>query len=343
MSAVVCRPALVALFVGLAIVAPVVTRTEPLSNPDFYSGKTLRIVTGSSLGGGFDVEARLLARHLGRHVPGTPRITVENTPGAGGLLAANLVARGSKADGLTLGYFTLALPMAQLAHNPAVQFDVRQFEFVGAPYDDPALCFFSRASGIATFQQWRTSKRPLTLGATSPDSITGVLPAVLSAAFGLPMRVISGYKGAAEIRFAVVSGEVDGTCLGVGGTNNGWPTRSGITVVIRSGRSDIDQKSTPLAIDLASTARQRELIGIIDIVARVSRTYAFAPGTPTDRRDIIRRAFADTMRDPEYIAEARASAIGVDPVSGDAVADGVRRLLSLPPSLAGALTQGAPR
>ena len=303
-----------------------------MSPSEFYRGKTLRIVTGSSLGGGFDVEARLLARHIARHLPGVPRIVVDNKPGAGGLLAANLVARGSAADGLTLGYFTLALPMAQLARNPAVQFDARQFEFIGSPYEDPALCTFSKASGITTFQQWQRSPRPLKLGSTGPDSMTAVMPSILLAAFGLPMRVIGGYKGTPEIRLAMIGGEVDGTCLNMGGTNNAWPTRSGVTVVLRSGRSALDP-NVPLVRSLASTARQRELIDVIDMLTLVSRTYAFPPGTPIERRDIVRRAFEDTMRASAYVAEARTASILVEPLTGDAVAAGVRRVLSLPSSV----------
>lgn len=327
--------AVAAVVAGFVLGASVAARDSILS-ADFYQGKTLRIVTGSSLGGGFDVEARLLARHIVRHLPGAPRVAVENKPGAGGLLAANLVARGSAPDGLTLGYFTLALPMAQLARNPAVQFDARQFEFIGAPYEDPALCTFSRSSGIVTFEQWRRSPRALRLGSTGPDSMTAVMPAVLLAAFGLPMRVITGYKGTPEIRLAMISGEIDGTCLNMGGTNNAWPTRSGVTVVVRSGRSDLDPKA-PLAMSLASTPRQRELIGVIDMLALVSRTYAFPPGTPTDRRDVVRRAFEATMRDPVYVAEARTASIVVEPLTGDAVAAAVGRVLSVPPSLAAAL------
>lgn len=311
---------------------------------DFYRGKTLRIITGSSLGGGFDVEARLLARHLSRHIPGSPRVVVDNTPGAGGLLAANLLARQVRPDGLTLGYLTLALPMAQLMRNPAAQFDVRTFEFVGAPYDDPALCFFSTASGISTFAQWRAATWTPRLGSTGPDSVTSVAPAILSAAFGLPMRVISGYRGAAELRLALASHEIDGACLGLGGTTNGWPRRAGITVVVQgSSTPHRGLAGVPSVMSFASTDTERALAALLDSLSRVSRSYAFPPGTPAGPRDVVRRAFLDVMKDPAYAREAAALSVDIDPATGDEVAQSVQRLLAAPPSVVDMVTRVLPR
>jgi tripartite-type tricarboxylate transporter receptor subunit TctC len=179
-----------------------------------FDGKTVRIVVGFSAGGGFDAYARAIARHLAKHIPGTPTIIVENMPGAGSLIAANYTYNQAKPDGLTIGHFIGGVVVGQLLGNPGAQFDSQKFEWIGAPSKLEAVCALTKATGVNDIKSWMTVKTPVKLGATGPGSETYDVPRVLQAALGIPMQIVSGYKGTADIRLAAESGEVGGTCWG---------------------------------------------------------------------------------------------------------------------------------
>ena len=179
---------------------------------DFYRGKTIRIAVGAAAGGGFDTYARVIARHMGRHIPGNPTIIVENMPGAGSLIAANYAYKIAKPDGLTLGHFLGGLFLEQLFGKPGVEFDARKFEYVGVPANDNPACAFTRASGITRIEKWMAARTPPKLGGVGPGTATDNVPKLLAASIGVPIQLVSGYKGTAVIRLAAESGEVAGGC-----------------------------------------------------------------------------------------------------------------------------------
>ncbi len=324
----IARRAMFAL-AGAAIVGgPAVVLAD-----DFYRGKTLRILVGTSAGGGHDTEARLLARHLGRHVPGTPRVVVENLAGAGGLIAANTVARTVTPDGLTIAFIPTAVVAAQLLGSAGVRYDLRQFQMLGAAYADRRVCLFPAGRGIATLDDWKAARRPLRLGATGADSVTALFPTVLARILDLPAQVVTGYRGTAEIRFAIAAGELDGTCTSVGGARAGWPGLRDISVVVQGGVTPSSQlREVPLAIEYANTPEARELLGtFFEAFDALGRIYALPPGTPSSRRDTLRVALMETFRDPAYIEDGAAMGVTNDPMSGDEVDAHVRSLFSVTP------------
>jgi tripartite-type tricarboxylate transporter receptor subunit TctC len=270
---------------------------------------------------------------------------VENVPGAGGLITANTLASAIAPDGLTLGYLPAGVLFAQLLGTSGVRYDLRRFESVGAPTHDWPVCAVSKRSGVASIAQWRASTRPLRIGATGSESATSLLPALLSAMTDLPLRIIGGYRGSAEIRFAMASGEVDGVCQSWNGIKTGWPASAGPTPVLQSGTSARpDLPAVPLAWTLSRHPEAKSLLGeLFDAAAAASRFYALPPGTPPNRRDLLRRAFADTMQDPAYLDEARAVGMTPDPVSGDPLTGRIKAFLDLPPPLVNTLQQALPR
>ena len=195
----------IALF-GFLLSASQVTRVNA-QEPNF-DGKTVRIVVGFSAGGGFDAYARAIARHLGKHIPGKPTIIVENMPGAGSLIAANFTYNQAKPDGLTIGHFIGGVVVGQLLGNPGAPFDSQKFEWIGAPSRLEAVCALTKTTGVIDIKSWMAVKTPVKLGATGPGSETYDVPRVLQAALGLPMQIVSGYKGTADIRLAAESGEL---------------------------------------------------------------------------------------------------------------------------------------
>lgn len=184
--------------------------TAPAQEP-FYKGKTLRIVVATSAGGGYDTYTRSIARHLSKHIPGNPNILVENMAGAGHRIGANHVYKVAKPDGLTLGHFQGSLFLAQALGEKGIDFDTLKYEFIGAPVRDTRACAVTKASGIDNMEKWFASKTPIKLGGIGLGA-TEEIPRMLKVALGLPIQIISGYKGTAEIRLAAESGEVAGGC-----------------------------------------------------------------------------------------------------------------------------------
>jgi len=303
-------PAARALLFSLLILATPLSAVL-LVRAEEYTGKTVRIMVGASAGGGYDREARLLARHLGRHLPGTPRVVVDDVPGAGGLVAASTFARVTPPDGLTIGYFPFGVMAAQVLGQTATQYDVRQFEILGSPYADRHVCAFSVSTGITSIERWRAMKRPVRLGSTGRDSIMYVFPSMLKAALGLNAEIITGYKGSTEVRLAITTGELDGACIAWGGLKAGWPDRRGLAVVLQSGsESDPELRDVPLALASATTPAARALLGPVATAMSVGgRLYAFPPRTPPHLTAVMAGAFLATVRDPAYVQEARGANI----------------------------------
>ena len=168
----------------------------------FYDGKTLRIVVGRGAGGGFDTYARVIGRHLGKHLPGNPTVIVDNMPGAGSILMTNHLFKVAKPDGLTVGHFNGAIILGQVLGQKGIEFDARKFEYLGAAVKEDVVCGLTKASGITSIESWRAAKAPVKLGGVAPGATPDNSGRILGAALGLPVQVVSGYKGTSAIRLA---------------------------------------------------------------------------------------------------------------------------------------------
>lgn len=311
---------------------------------DFYRGKTMRIVVGFAAGGGFDTYSRVIARHMGRHIPGNPSIVVENMTGAGSLIAANHIYKVAKPDGLTSGHFTGNLLMGQVLGRTGIEFDARKFEYIGVPVKDKPVCALTKRSGIASMEKWMASTTPVKLGGTAPGTVTDDGPKVLKAALGLPIQLVTGYRGTADIRLAADSGELAGGCWSWDSIKATWRKAiesSDVVVVLQTiPKPDPDLPKVPLAINFAKTEEARQLIqaGIHD-QSDIYRPYAFPPGTPKARVQIIRKAFMETMKDPEFLAEAKKTKLDIDPITGEELEKTVMGLFRLSPDLVAKLVE----
>lgn len=291
---------------------------------DFFQGKTIRIIVGFSAGGGFDTYARAISRHMGKHIPGNPSIIVENMTGAGSLIAANFVYKRSKPDGLTIGHFHGGLIMQQVLGKKGVEFDARKFQWIGVPVSDTPACALTTASGVTNIDQWFAAKEPVKIGTEAPGASTSDIPRILQAALKLPMQLIEGYKGTADIRLAADSGEVAGGCWGYESIRSTWRKRleaGEVKVVVQLvPKKHPELQDVGNAIDYAKTKEARFLIqaGVQD-PALVYRPYSLPPGTPKGRVKILQGAFMATMKDPEFLADAKRSKLDLDPKSGQEV------------------------
>ncbi len=310
----------------------------------FYEGKTIRVIVGFSAGGGFDTYSRLIGRHLSRHIPGAPAVVVENMPGAASLVAANHVYNVAKPDGLTVLNFHGNQVINQLIGKPGIEFDARKFEYIGIPTQDNVACAFYKPSGITTFDALKNAKTPVKLGGVAPGDTTYNTARLLIAALKLPIQLVAGYKGTAEVKLASEAGEVAGGCWQWESIKSIW--RQGldsgnVAVVLQvNPKPHPELAKVPNAIDFAPNENSKLLLkyGGFDPSA-ITRPYAVAPGTPKDRVQMLRKAFVETMKDPEFLADAKKSRLDTDPLTGEQIEKIVVELFKMDASLVSQLKE----
>jgi len=305
----------------------------PAHGEEFYKGKIITFIVGYSAGGAFDTYTRLIARHFTKHAPGNPTTIVQNMTGAGGMIAANHLYHRAKPDGLTIGAWAAPLVLQHILGNEAAQFDGRNFGWVGVPSPYDTVCTFNTASGIKTPQDWFASKRPLKISSIGPGTSTSDIPKILKVAVGFPLDVVEGYKGGADARLAVESGEVDGYCGSWQTVKAPWRAafQSGkiLPVLQATLKSHPDLKDTPLAINYANSGEGRLLLRVADYAHGAQFPYSVSPGTPQERLQVLQNAFMETLRDPELLAEAKKSQLEIGPTDGPTTAKNLASLYEL--------------
>jgi tripartite-type tricarboxylate transporter receptor subunit TctC len=325
------------LLVILLIAAAAVISFGSAPAQEFYQDKVITFIVGYSPGGTYDQYTRLIARHISKHVPGNPTAIVENMPGAGGMIAANHLYNRVKPDGLTVAAWASPLILQHIMGNEAAKFDGRKVGWVGIPGPYDTACHFNRESGIRSMNDWLAAKRPMKIASIGPGTSLSDVPKLLKAALNLPLEMVEGYKGGAEARLAVESGEVEGLCASWQATKVTWHSQmeSGrIHVVLQATlKSHPELKSVPLAISYAKTDEARTLLRVADNVHAYQFPYSVTPGTPPERLQILQQAFVKTLRDPALLAEAKKANLEVEPIDGPTTAKTFAGLYELPPSL----------
>jgi tripartite-type tricarboxylate transporter receptor subunit TctC len=305
-----------------------------LAQANFFEGKTIRFIVGFSAGGGYDTYTRLIARHMGKHIPGNPVFVVDNMAGAGSMISANYVYKAAKPDGLTIGHFIGGLFLQQLLGKPGIEFDSLRFEYIGVPAQDHFILGVAKSTGITDPEKWIASKQIVKFGGVATGSGTDDFPNILKATINLPIQMVSGYKGTADVRLAFNSGEVAGLSNSWESTKSTWKQEleSGnlVPVLQTDSKPHPELTKVPLAISFAKTEEARRLI---ETVARVHgasvRPYVAPPGTPKDRIQILRKAFVDTMKDPALLAEAKKANLDINPDDGAELEQNVRNIFKL--------------
>ena len=334
------RRGLIAPVVAVAVLAS--AGVDFARAQSFYEGKTVRINVGFAAGGGYDTYARLLSRHLGRHIPGNPTLIVDNMPGAGSLIAANHLFRVAKPDGLTLAHFNGVLFLGQVLGQMGIEFDSRKFELIGAAVKEDVACAMTKASGITSLEKWMAAKTPVKLGGVAPGAAPDNTARILKAALGLPIQLVSGYKGTADIRLAAEAGEVAGACWAWDSMKVTWrqalDAGDAVPVLQVVAKKFPDLPNVPLAITFAKTDEARQLIQVgVQYAGAFARPFALSPGTPKERVQALRRAFQETLRDNALVAEAEKTRLTLDPVTGEELEKMVTDVFTLDPALAAKL------
>lgn len=313
------------------------------AGPPFYAGKTIRIIAGYAAGGGYDAYARLLAKYIGKHIPGNPTAVVENMVGAGSLIAANNLYKVAKPDGLTFGTFGEGLVLQQALGNKDVEFDGRKFAWLGAADQSTIACAVKTSRGMKTISDAVGSSQPLILGATAVGSNTYDFPRALEAALGANIKIVAGYGGTSDMRLAAERGEVEGGCWTWESIKVTWKeaVESGDVAILVQQRATKapDLPNVPLATELAKTDEARQILNAVTSPSFMTKPFATHPDTPADRVKLLRDGIAAAFKDKELIAEAAKAKLEVNPVTAAEVEKIVADLLATPPDVAKKLEQ----
>jgi tripartite-type tricarboxylate transporter receptor subunit TctC len=295
----------------------------------YYSGKTVTIVVGYKTGGGYDATARVLARHLPKHIPGKPTVIVQNMPGANSIIAANHVYAVTKPDGLTIGTFNRNLPIAQLTKVEGVKFDMAKFAWVGSAASECTVLAIRADLPYKTFEDLRKSKQQIVIGATGPGASTYDFPLLLKEFLGVNVKLVSGYQSSADIMLAVERKEVDGRA-GSFTSIRPFIDRNLVRPVLRARATEPGVENLPIDEDLAPTPRAKAIMALRSAPEIIGRPYVMHPNTPPEHLKTMRAAFAAAIKDPELVAEARKAKMDLEFVDGDVAVKVMNEVLSQP-------------
>jgi tripartite-type tricarboxylate transporter receptor subunit TctC len=313
------------------ITAP--TRADPVA--EFYKGRTLTILVGQEPVTGYDIYARVLARHIGRHIPGGPQVIVQNMPGASGVNAANYLFGVAPKDGTMIGTFTPNVIVEPLLGNKAAKYGPANMGWVGNMEEGASMCGFRSDAGIARFED--AMVKEVLVGATGPTGPLGLAARAINALVGTKLKIIYGYKGSASVRLAIQKGEVQGVC---GLT---WSTiKATWTDELAAGRfKPIVQSSAKPQADLLAagavhidqylkTQEQRQMAELLFGTMVLGRVYAISADVPAARAQALRQAFSAALFDIDFKADAQKTNIDITFASGEQVAEQVKRFYAVP-------------
>jgi len=285
---------------------------------DFYRGKTLTILVGFSPGGGFDLNARVLARHIGRHIPGNPTVVVQNMPGAGSLTAVHYLDLSAPKDGTVLDIFNFGNIGDSRLNPDKIRIDFRKFSWVGSISQDLTVCYVWHGFGVKTIADLKSKPR-VHMGLTGMGSSSDTNQRILKNIFGVRVQQVAGYPGSAEQRIAIERGELDGDCGAWSSIPLEWIEGRKIVPVIRSGPSTAPDMppDVPYSVDIAPSERDRQVLRVLLASAQVGRPFIASQAVPAERVTILRDAFNATMQDPQFIAEAQKLRLPISPKTGE--------------------------
>jgi len=301
----------------------------------FFAGKTLRVLVGFSPGGGYDLYARELARYMGRHIPGNPTVVVQNMPGAGSLKAVNYLYNAAPRDGTVIGTFARGIVFEPLIGRPdGAQFEATKFNWIGSVSNEVGVCGIMSSRSVASWQDMLT-KRTL-IGASGAGADSDAFSIALRNLFHLPMKIVTGYPGGADMNLAMERGEIDGRCgwswSSILSTKRDWLVNKQIQITVQIALAKHeDLPDVPLIMDLVNDQQRSAALKVIVSRQSIARPFAAPPEVPTERIDALRRAFDQTAADPNFLAEMHRDALEVRPVAGAEVQNLLEEIYASPP------------
>ncbi len=311
-----------------------ITSPSQAQDAEFYRGKTLRILVGTAVGGDYDTQARLVSRHIARHIPGEPAVIVENMTGAGGMNMANYLFNLAAKDGTYVGVMPNNFPALQWSGGRGIQFDVAKFGWLGALTQETETMVAWHTSGIKTIAD--VQQKEVIAGATGRGAITYTFPAMLNALIGTKFKIVTGYAGGSDVNLAMERGEVVArlnSWTSWKATKPEWVQNGWINVLIQAGRRHPDLANVPSLEPMAKTPDDRQLMELINLGNELGRPFASPPGIPQERLKVLRDAFKAVSKDPKLLAEAATMRMELDPMDGEEMQRKIDGVLKTPKEL----------
>ena len=301
----------------------------------FFKGKTVRIVVGTGVGSGYDITARVLARHMGSHLPGNPTIIVQNQPGAGGLTMTNSLNANGPFDGTVIGAPFNGTPTMPLLSPQTARFDASKLSYIGSTNRETQVMYVWHTVPIDKLDQVKTTE--LVMGAQAPGSTQYDYPVLLNNLLGYKFKVITGYESTPKIHLALERGEVQGTIANwstLKALNSNWLAEKKIRLLVQWGlKRQSELADVPLIFDYLTNDADRAAVKLMVARLEFGRPYFVPPGVPADRVEALRSAFDATVKDPAFLAEAATAKIDIDPLSGQEVQTLVAEVAQTPPDV----------
>jgi tripartite-type tricarboxylate transporter receptor subunit TctC len=304
---------------------------------DFYKDKTIDLIISTGVGGGLDTNARIVARHLAKHIPGNPTIVAKNMPGAGHVRAANFIYNQAPKDGTVIGTLIPAFVMAQvLKRSESIQFDAAKFNWLASTSASNSTVYVWKATGVQSIED--AKKRQILMGGTGAGSYTTLYPLILNYVIGTKFKVIAGYNSTADIRLAMERGEVEGRAgnniNSLMAENADWLKDDKIVLLAQVGlERDPQFKSVPLMTEFARSEEERKILGLFSADVVLGRPFLTSPSVPAERVAVLRKAFADMVKDPEYLKESQKAGLDVSLVEGARIQQIVESLVQTPDAI----------
>jgi tripartite-type tricarboxylate transporter receptor subunit TctC len=320
---------------ALALAVSPAPRHALAAEDEFYKRKTVTLVVGYSVGGGYDQYARALARYLGSHIPGNPSVLVQNMPGAASLTAVRYLDSNAPRDGTVITTFDPGLITESFASPDVFKIRFSDYQWVGTMLRDIRICYAWGATGIKTWDDMMKRKEFL-IGTTAKGSNAYVNGAILRKIFNAPVRQIAGYPGSNEQRLALERGELEGNCGSWSAMPQDWVVHDKFNPLVRfsSKRPPDMPPSVPFISDLATTQEQKDLLAVLNASAELGRPFIVAKAVPPQRVNVLRTAFRAALDDPAFRGEAQAQSLPLDPVAGEEAAAIIGKIYSASPELA---------
>lgn len=302
---------------------------------DFYKGKTLKILVGHSVGGGYDLYARLLSRHLQKHIPGHPAIVVQNMTGAGGLRVTKYLYGVAPKDGTTIATFSRSIPTMPLL-APAGDFDGRKLTWLGSMSGDTSLCLTGGSSAVKTWEDMLN--KPSVMGGQSVGADSDIYARLYKNVLGAKIKLVSGYPGTTEITLAMMRGEVDGICGLSWGTikvsHPDWYKDHAVHFLLQAAlKKNAELADVPFAMDVVKDNDKKQMLNLSFAPQAMGRPYAAPPDIPADRKAALTKAFDGALKDPELLAEAKKERVDIDPMTGHEIDALLAQLYATPPDI----------
>lgn len=320
---------------GLAfslLTAATSAQADPIEN--FYKGKNLQFLVGVSAGGGYDLQMRLVARHIVRFIPGNPTPVPQNMTGATGLVMANYLYRVAPRDGTAIGLIQNGLPTYQAVGKEGVQFDVRQFQWLGALTPTTETMIAWKTTGVHTIAEARSKE--IIAGSNGTSGITYIYPVMLNDLAGTKFKMITGYPGSSALNLAMERGEVEArnnSWDSIKSTKPNWIANRDVSILVYSGLKPDELKDVPELDDVISDANDRLVARVVTSGNRLGYPFTVMPGVPAERVAALRSAFVAMTKDPEFLKEAAAAQIEVNPISPQRMHDNIEALFAVPEPL----------